>query len=66
MEYKIGEVFELDGVKLRVDVLDVSGLECWYCYYGNKFCYHLRNYIGLCAGPNRSDGKDIVFTEVKE
>lgn len=65
MERKIGEVFELDGVKLRVEE---AGPWCSGCYLFciDIKCTDLRRIRGNCSIEDRIDEKDVVFTEVKE
>lgn len=63
MERKIGEVFELDGVKLRVE--EGSSL-CYGCCLFDIECINLRSIRGNCCGVDRTDKTDVVFTEVKE
>lgn len=64
MEHKIGEVFELNGVRLRVDN-EVS--ECKGCYFIDA-CLDTRNLdlVGHCVSDYRLDKENIIFTEVKE
>ena len=63
MERKIGEVFELDGVKLRVEE---SEPWCGGCYLFDIECADLRNIRGDCNIEHRTDKTDVIFTEVKE
>lgn len=61
MERKIGEVFELDGVKLRVE-MEVSG--CDGCYLDGTECFNVRR--DRCTVMSRLDKQNVIFTEVKE
>ena len=65
MERKIGDVFELDGVKLRVEKAESW---CEGCYLSDIYmeCTDLRNIRGDCSEVHRTDNTDVVFTEVKE
>lgn len=65
MERAIGEVFELDGVKLRVEK---SGPLCRGCYLFDIDikCSDLRNIRGNCNIADRIDKTYVIFTEVKE
>lgn len=65
MERKIGEVFELDGVKLRVEKAE-SWCEGCYLFDIDMKCTDLRNIRGDCNVEHRIDKTDVVFTEVKE
>lgn len=69
MERVVGEVFDFEGTMLRVKdtgretscngcYLDESEHEC--CDKPNPDC------IGHCYGPERSDGKNVIFVEVKQ
>ena len=65
MERKIGEVFELDGVKLRVEKGEMYS--CVGCYF-NDFasCQDSILVRGYCVDDNRRDQQNVIFTEVKE
>ncbi len=69
-ERKIGEVFGLEDVILRVEEPSKHSL-CYDCYFNKPnpkyFCHDSmsRKCIGNCAGRFRSDGRDVVFVEVK-
>ena len=65
MERKIGEVFELDGVKLRVDEAELGCRGC-YLFDIDIECTDLRNIRGDCSEVHRTDNTDVIFTEVKE
>ena len=65
MERKIGEVFELDGVKLRVDEAESLCRGC-YLFDIDVECTDLRSIRGDCNIEHRTDEKDVIFTEVKE
>lgn len=64
MERKIGEIFELDGVKLRVDIGtgDCSG--CFF--YKGLDCFDCLFIDVKCCKCVRADETDVIFTEVKE
>lgn len=59
----IGEVFEMEGVTLKV----VEGSECRGCYYedGAPNCSSPIG-TGFCGESARSDEKNVVFVEVKK
>lgn len=65
MERKIGEVFELYGVKLRVEKEALSEC-CDKCYFDFWFCLEYVKHRGLCFSGCRTDKTDVIFTEVKE
>lgn len=61
MERQIGEIFYLNGVKLKV----VEGNSCNGCYL-RECCFHLKAFIlGYCGGAIRSDGKYVYFKKVE-
>ena len=69
MERKVGEVFDFNGVKLQVKDTGQK-VSCDGCYF-DKFEYecsdaHISDYTGLCFGSFGSDGKNVIFVEVKD
>ena len=69
MERAIGEVFDFDGVKLQVKDTGDSCF-CFGCYFyeSEHECCDKPNpdWIGHCYGPEHSDGKNVIFVEVKQ
>ena len=65
MERAIGEVFELDGVKLRVEEAELWCRGC-YLFDIDIECGGLRSIRGDCNIEHRTDKTDVIFTEVKE
>lgn len=67
MERAIGEVFELDGVKLRVDKAESWCEGCCLSDIDIDIkCANSRSIRGDCSGVYRSDNTDVIFTEVEE
>ena len=67
MERKVGEVFDFNGVKLQVKD-DCCKACCNGCYFeepGDE-CFDAYGCTGYCHRLFRSDGKDVVFVEVKQ
>jgi hypothetical protein len=63
MERKIGEVFEVDGVKVKCVPANSHGL-CWGCYGYEKgigYCDEEDEKIGLCKSLSRSDRTSVFF-----
>lgn len=63
-----GEVFDFRGVMLRVED---TGCEtsCENCFFNKPehgFDVCLQDCIGFCLGTYRSDGKNVIFVEVKD
>lgn len=62
MDRKVGEVFEVNGRKLKVVKVNVS---CDGCYFINRDCLVARIVTGNCLSVWRSDKEDVIFKEVK-
>lgn len=63
-ERKIGEVFEYNGVKLKVRK-KATFEECCYCYFNHKSRY-LECSKAICLFLHRSDKQNVLFEEIKE
>ena len=66
-ERKIDEVFNFKGEMLQVK--DIGNKACCDgCYFDESKhkCSDVHNCIGYCYEPFRSDGKDVVFVEVRD
>ena len=60
MEYKIGEIFEYEGIKL--EVIKTETYSCSGCYFinlGNK-CYQQ-----VCMCSKREDKNNVIFQFVE-
>lgn len=65
MERKIGEIFEHEGVNLRVDNGTCS--LCYFCNPASGDCECSdRNLTGECLPINRSDGNRVCFVNTLE
>lgn len=62
MERKVGEIFEYNGVKLRVEKEICA---CNGCYFKNLVCDTYRSIRGACQSASRSDG-GIIFVKIKD
>ncbi len=62
MERKIGEVFEFDGKKLRVE--KIKNGSCTGCYLYDKSCFNNKGVTGECVDDFREDNTDVIFKEV--
>lgn len=62
MERKVGEIFECNGVKLRVEK-EIRA--CNGCYFKNLICDTYRSIRGECQSASRSDG-GIIFVKIKD
>lgn len=57
MEIKFGEIFEYDGVKLKV--VESKDRTCGDCYFRNYECCNIK-----CIPLERKDKKNVVFQMV--
>lgn len=67
MERKIGEVFEFEGKKYEVVEDDKPDKEndCYKCIFDiEPGCFSSTR--GVCCSTERTDGKEVVFIEVRE
>ena len=63
MGRKIGEVFEIDGVKLQVEE---GSMGCVGCYFDeDKECFDHWDITGECHWSVRENKKGVIFKEVK-
>ena len=62
MERKIGEVFEFNGVNLKVK-RHLIRFSCKGCYF-DKVKAHCQNMS--CAPSERTDKENVIFMEIKE
>ena len=61
MERAIGEVFEFEGVKLKVKK---EYSLCDKCYFENMLCSIFKDDIGECSRYKRKDDKSIIFIKI--
>ena len=64
MERKIGETFDCNGVKLCVKEDIDCCIGCFF-YENNISCSSCHGDIGECDRIGRTDGKSVIFEEVK-
>lgn len=61
MTRPIGEVFEYEGIQLKV----VKGSGCDICYFERKCCIATDSHIlGCCSSVNRPDHEPVIFVKV--
>ena len=60
-ERKIGEVFDYNGKKLRVEEFR-SG--CVGCFFDGQCSKTIKETTGACGSSIREDGKNVIFAEV--
>ena len=64
MERKIGETFEYEGNKLRVE--ESKSDSCAGCFFNGQCPLIVRKTAGECQAESRGDNKGIVFVEIQE
>ena len=62
MERKIGEIFEFEGKKLKVE--ESKGICCYECYFYDKICKE--NETGVCSYDCRTDSKNVIFKDITD
>lgn len=65
MERKIGEVFECNGVKLRVEPEVYVCRGCYFKHDSDKWCTQYKSIRGECQKASRSDG-GVIFRKVED
>lgn len=69
MERAIGEIFDFKGVMLQVKDTDYKAC-CDGCFFDESEYEcpdaHIQDCIGFCIDAYRSDGKNVIFIEVKQ
>ena len=64
MERKIGEPFEYEGKKLKVE--ENKNFSCHGCFFNKKCTVAVKKTAGICNGYKRTDKKPVIFVEVKD
>lgn len=62
MVREIGEVFELEGKKLKVEKAQPGS--CTGCSLLNQTCLDKRSVTGECVDDFREDNTDVIFKEI--
>lgn len=62
MERKIGEVFEFEGRRLKVEKAQPNS--CTGCFFVERKC--LERVHGECCDDFREDNTDVIFKEVTD
>lgn len=65
MERKVGEVFECDGVKLRVEEETFLCQGCYFSRNTSKKCTSCKRIIGECQSFDRGDS-GVIFKKVED
>lgn len=62
-KYKIGEIFDYNGIKLVAII--ASNYACEGCYFkGDKRCF-IESIFTKCSHVFRKDRKNVIFKEIK-
>ena len=64
MVRKIGEVFELEGRKFRVEKAQPGS--CTGCSLLDRTCFDKRSVTGECVDEFREDNTDVIFKDVSD
>lgn len=69
MERKLGEIFEYEGKRLKVEEVTVFNgcINCYFegeCSLAGSF-FEQESIVGSCFPDIREDGKNVIFKEVK-
>lgn len=60
MEYKINEIFKVEGITLQA--IETEDMHCENCYFNfNENCNDF-----LCLPSERTDKKNVIFKEVNK
>ena len=65
MQREPGEVFDFKGVMLQVKDIGCE-TSCKGCFFNECVDACLQDCIGFCLDELRSDGKNVVFVEVRD
>ena len=66
MERKIGEVFEYNGVSLKVVKQKLNKASCNGCYFDGALCEIDDEITGTCLYRNRRDKANIIFKKQRK
>ena len=66
MERKIGEVFEHQGVNVKVVATEYNNCENCCFLEENAPCSRIRTIAGECLSRKRTDKKSVIFMETKD
>ena len=66
MERKIGEVFEHQGVNVKVVATEFNNCDNCCFLEENAPCSRIRTIAGECLSRKRTDKKSVIFVEVKD
>ena len=62
-ERKVGEIFEYEGKKLKVE--EKVSSDCYGCFFDEQHIPCSKNALGYCGSEFRTDKKEVIFVEVQ-
>lgn len=63
-ERKVGEIFEYEGKKLKVE--EKVSSDCYGCFFDEQHILCSNKVLGYCGSEFRTDKKEIIFVETTE
>ena len=63
-ERKVGEIFEYEGKKLKVE--EKVSSDCYGCFFDEQHILCSNKALGYCGSEFRTDKKEVIFVEAKE
>ena len=63
-ERKVGEIFEYEGKKLKVE--EKVSSDCYGCFFDEQHILCSNKTLGYCGSEFRTDKKEVIFVEAKE
>lgn len=63
-ERKVGEVFEYEGKKLKVE--EKVSSDCYGCFFDEQHILCSNKALGYCGSEFRTDKKEVIFVEATE
>lgn len=63
-ERKVGEIFEYEGKKLKVE--EKVSSDCYGCFFDEQHILCSNKALGYCGSEFRTDKKEIIFVEATE
>lgn len=63
-ERKVGEIFEYEGKKLKVE--EKVSSDCYGCFFDEQHILCSNKALGYCGSEFRTDKKEVIFVEATE
>lgn len=67
MERKVGEIFDFEGKKLKVEIANEIDW-CEGCFFYDKKCNdsEMENILGSCLNRGRKDSENVIFKDITD